>query len=105
CGGGSAPASTGTATGTGSTGGGDAAVPQSCSDIFAQDQLPAYSFDITADQWAALNTDFMSVAAVLAGPPPSTYHPITFHLGSETVTDAQVRLHGQSSWVDTVQQD
>ncbi len=105
--GGSSPAGTGAATGTGSTGGssGDAAVTEGCSDIFAQDQLPAYSFDIAPAQWAALNTDFMNVGAVLAGTPPSTYYPITFHSGSETVTDAQVRLHGQSSWVDTVQQD
>ena len=43
--------------------------------------------------------------AVLAGMPRETYHPVTFHFGSETVADAAVRLKGQSSWVDTVMFD
>ena len=35
----------------------------------------------------------------------ATYHPITFHLNGETVTDAAIKLHGQSSWAQTVMFD
>jgi spore coat protein CotH len=42
---------------------------------------------------------------VLAGTPPQTYYPITFHYGDETVATATVRLRGKSSWVNTVKFD
>jgi hypothetical protein len=95
--------------GDASTGGptvGDAAGTQyTCADLFDQTMLPTYSFEISADNWAKLDADFHDVKDVLAGTPPQTYYPITFHYGSETVTDAAVRLRGKSSWVQTVEFD
>ena len=76
-----------------------------CADIFGHDTLRAYAIDIAPDQWAALTADFMNVQAVLAGTPPDTYRPIVFHYGDETISNAAVRLKGQSSWVDTVTYD
>ncbi len=32
-------------------------------------------------------------------------HPVVFHLGSETVNDATLKLHGQSSWAQTAMLD
>ena len=88
-------------------GGGTPAPPETagCADIFSPDTLRAYAIDIAPEQWAALTADFMNVQAVLAGTPPDTYRPIVFHYGNETVSNAAVRLKGQSSWVDTVSFD
>jgi hypothetical protein len=93
--------------GSGSTAGtdGGTAVTRTCSDLFDQSTLAAYAIDIASDQWAALTADFMNISAVQAGTPPQTYRPITFHYGSETVATAEIHLHGQSSWVQTVQDD
>jgi CotH kinase protein/Putative metal-binding motif len=79
--------------------------PRLCSDLFDQTIVPAYSIDISADDWAKLTADFQDVKDVLAGTPPQTYYPVTFHYGAETVTDAAVRLRGKSSWVNTVLYD
>jgi hypothetical protein len=79
--------------------------PHACSDLFDQTVLPTYSFEISADNWAKLDADFHDVKDVLAGTPPQTYYPITFHYGSETVSNAAVRLRGKSSWVNTVMFD
>ena len=58
-----------------------------------------YSFDISADEWAKMDYEFRNRDALkAAGLDYKTYHPIVFHYGAETVTDAQVRLKGQSSW-------
>ena len=76
-----------------------------CSDLFDQTQLPTFSFEISADNWAKLNADFHDLKDVLAGTPPQTYYPVTFHFGAETVTTAAVRLRGKSSWVNTVMFD
>ena len=35
----------------------------------------------------------------------SVDYPVTFHYGSETVTDAYIHLKGDSSWQETVQYD
>jgi hypothetical protein len=78
-----------------------------CPDIFDQRTLRQYWIDISADEWAKMNVEFMDVVGVLAGNPKS-YHPVVFHFGSpdgETVTDAAMRLKGQSSWVQTIQND
>jgi CotH kinase protein/Putative metal-binding motif len=97
--------------GTGGAGGvadGGASDPRACSDVFDPTQLRQYWIDISPDEWAELNTEFMDIADVENGTPPKTYHPIVFHYGSETgetVTDAAIRLKGQSSWVLTVQND
>ena len=67
--------------------------------------MPSYSIQITADNWAKLDTDFHDIKDVLAGTPPQTYYPIVFQYGSETVSNAAIRLRGKSSWVDTVMFD
>ena len=79
--------------------------PRLCSDLFDQTVVPAYSIEITADNWAKLDADFHDLKDVLAGTPPQTYYPVVFHYGSETVSNAAVRLRGKSSWVDTVMFD
>jgi hypothetical protein len=79
--------------------------PRLCSDLFDQSVVSAYSFEISADNWAKLDADFHDVKDVLAGMPPQTYYPIVFHYGSETVPNAAVRLRGKSSWVNTVMFD
>jgi hypothetical protein len=76
-----------------------------CSDLFDQTILPAYSFEISGDNWAKLNADFQDIKDVLAGTPPQTYYPVVFHYRSETVSNAAVRLRGKSSWVNTVMFD
>jgi hypothetical protein len=79
--------------------------PIQCSDLFDQTMVPALSIDISADNWAKLTADFNDLKDVLAGTPPDTYYPVTFHYGAETVTDAAVKLRGKSSWVSTVLYD
>jgi hypothetical protein len=79
--------------------------PHLCSDLFDQSVLQTYAIDISADNWAKLDADFHDLKDVLAGTPPQTYYPVTFHFGSETVTNAAVRLRGKSSWVNTVMFD
>jgi hypothetical protein len=82
-----------------------AATPFACSDLFDQNALAAYQIEVSDAEWTKLMAEFFDVAAVLAGMPHESYHPITFHYGSETVTNALIRLKGQSSWVDTVSFD
>jgi len=79
--------------------------PRLCSDLFDQTILPTYEIDISADNWAKLDVDFHDLKDVLAGTPPQTEYPIVFKYGSETPSDATVRLRGKSSWVNTVQLD
>ena len=79
--------------------------PRLCSDLFDQSVVPAYSIEITPDNWAKLDADFHDLKDVLAGTPPETYYPVVFHYGSETVSDAAIRLRGKSSWVSTVMFD
>jgi len=84
---------------------GDGGVTIGCSDLFDPSVLRSYSIDISADEWSKLSAEFANIQAVLAGMPMENPHPITFHLGSETVTDAVIRLKGQSSWVQTIMFD
>jgi hypothetical protein len=93
-------AGTGGAPGTGGSGN-----PLACADIFDQASLQTYSFDISADQMAAIDVEFHNVALLESGADFAVYHPITFHLNGETVTDAAIKLHGQSSWNQTVTLD
>ena len=91
----------------GATGGADggASNPLACADLFDQGTLATYDFDISADQMASLDAEFHNLTALNAGLSFATYHPITFHLNNETVTTAQIKLHGQSSWAQTVMLD
>ena len=98
--------STGGADGNGQGGAaGSGGNPLACADLFDQGSLQSYSFDISSDQMAALNAEFHNVTLLESGADFAVYHPITFHLNGETVTDAAIKLHGQSSWDQTVTLD
>jgi hypothetical protein len=92
--------------GTGGTAGGTPPSARGCSDVFDPATLVDYSFDISADEWAKIDYEFRNRDALkAAGVDYKTFHPIVFHYGNETVTDAMVRLKGDSSWVITVRND
>ncbi len=73
--------------------GGDAppvtALPQACSDLYAEDVLPTFELDVSDPVWAALQQDFVLGQQV--------YRPAVFRQGSETVPDAMVKLRGHNS--------
>ncbi len=83
----------------------DGAAPGACADLFDEGTLRTYSVDISDEQWAAMNSEFQNLAALESGASFTAYHPIVFHLGDETVSDAAIKLHGQSSWYQTVTLD
>jgi hypothetical protein len=98
----------GAATGIGSQGrwvsdgGGSSHV---CSDLFDQSQLNTFSIEMSDSEWAKLQDELLNhLDLVLQGVKFQTYHPITLHFGNE-VTDARIRLKGQSSWYQTVTLD
>ena len=91
--------------GSGGAAGSGGGAQGACSDLFDPNVLQTYAVELSADEWAKLDAEFHDVAAVQAGMPRETYHPVTFHFGTETVTNAAIRLKGQSSWVDTVMFD
>jgi hypothetical protein len=76
-----------------------------CADLFDPSTVRTYSIDISADEWAKMVAEFNDITDLAAGISFTTYHPIVFHMGNETVTDAAVKLHGQSSWLQTVMFD
>jgi hypothetical protein len=80
-------------------------VSPACSDLFDEGTLRTYSVDISDAEWAAMNAEFQNLAALESGADFAVYHPIVFHLGSETVSDAAIKLHGASSWYQTVMFD
>jgi hypothetical protein len=99
-------AGTGGDMGTAGTGGGATPVARGCSDLFDPAVLADYAFDISVDEWAKLDYEFRNRDALkAAGIDFKTYHPIVFHSGGETVTDAMVRLKGESSWRNTIRDD
>jgi len=105
---GGAAVAAGGGSGTGGTGGagGGSTSPRGCSDLFDPARLVDYGFDISADEWAKVDYEFRNRATLEAmGQEYNPYHPIVFHYGAETVTDARVRLKGQSSWRHTVRDD
>ena len=90
--------------GTGGTSGVSGAL--GCSDLFDQNTVRTYSIDITPDEWSSIQAEFANVATlVVQGNDFATWHPIVFHMGSETAGDATLKLHGQSSWAQTVMFD
>jgi len=103
---GSQPGDAGATTASdGSAGDGGGGNPLACADLFDQGSLQTYSFEISADQMAALNVEFHNLTALDSGADFAVYHPITFQLNGETVTNAEIKLHGQSSWAQTVMLD
>jgi CotH kinase protein/Putative metal-binding motif len=96
----------GAPTAGGGAGGGVMPTARGCSDLFDPAVLVDYAFDISADEWAKIDYEFRNRDALAAaGVDYKTFHPIVFHHGGETVSDAMVRLKGQSSWRQTVRDD
>jgi len=83
----------------------DAGAALGCADLFDDATLRTYAIDISADEWAAMEREFNDLTALESGANFTVYHPVTFHLGSETATNAAIKLHGQSSWAQTVMFD
>src|SRR4051794_17292250 len=97
----------GGAGGSGGSGGGAAggstggtATTQGCPDLLGQ-ALKTFSVDIAATDWAAIQNEFLTFGTMddvdFVQHKAVTY-PIVFHYGAETVTDATIHLHGDSSW-------
>jgi CotH protein/putative metal-binding protein len=84
---------------------GGAPIGTGCSDLFQQDMVRTYSIDIDPAEWQSLDAEFHNLGALAAGNDFATYHPIVFHLDQETVSNAAIKLHGQSSWMQTVMLD
>jgi hypothetical protein len=100
--GGAAGGSAGAAGGSAGAVGGSLA----CSDLFEPGKVADYQIEMTADDWAKMSYEFFNYAALqAAGQSFKSYHPIVFHYGGETVTNAVIRLKGQSSWRHTVALD
>jgi hypothetical protein len=79
---------------------------QTCSDLFDQNMLRTYSIDITPDEWNSIQAEFHDLATLIAqGNDFATKHPVGFHMGGETAASATLKLHGQSSWAQTVMLD
>ena len=83
----------------------DASVSAACADLFDEGTLATYSVDIAAADWTAMEAEFNDLAALESGADFVVYHPAVFHLGGETVSDAAIKLHGASSWDQTVTLD
>lgn len=81
------------------------ATSPTCSDLFDQSVVRTYAIDITPDVWQSLETEFHDLASLQAGLNFAAYHPVVLHLDQETVADASIKLHGQSSWAQTVMLD
>src|SRR5450631_1582764 len=83
----------------------DGSVPSACADLFDEGTLATYSVDIADADWTAMEAEFQNVTALESGTDFVIYHPIVFHRGSETVSDAAIKLHGASSWYQTATLD
>jgi CotH protein/putative metal-binding protein len=86
--------------GPGSGGAGGALPALPCADLFADDLLVTYEITVAPRDWDALVLDFNNAqqnrAANLNFHP---YHPVLeFRYGNEVVTNAMIRLKGNSSW-------
>jgi hypothetical protein len=98
--GGSGGPTGGTATG------GSAPSASACSDLFDPGMVRTYSIDIDPTEWNSIMAEFNNTTQLLAGGNDFVVrHPVTFHMGSETVSGATLKLHGQSSWAQTVMLD
>ena len=77
-----------------------------CSDLFEQNMVRTYAIDIDPKEWASVMSEFNQVATLTAsGNDFVVRHPVVFHLGSETVSKATLKLHGQSSWAQSATLD
>src|SRR3954464_12663296 len=98
----------GTSGANGGTGvGGAAGAGPPCADLFAP-TLQTFAIDISDADWSAIQTEFQTVgnladSAFVQHVP--TEYPVVLHYGTETVTDAFIRLRGDSSWREAAQTD
>jgi CotH kinase protein/Putative metal-binding motif len=91
--------------GTGGSGSDPGTLASGCPDLFTDGPPQTYSVEISDTEWQAMNDEFHNLAALESGQDFTVYHPIVMHYGSETVSDAAIKLHGQSSWLQTVMFD
>jgi len=92
--------------GSGGTGsGGGSVVAAGCADLFDDGPPRTFSVDISDSEWQAMDAEFHNLAALETGQDFTVYHPIVLHYGDETVSDAAIKPHGQSSWLLTVMFD
>jgi hypothetical protein len=80
-------------------------ISSSCADLFDQTRVRTYAIDIDPAEWQSLEAEFNDLASLATGLPFAAYHPVVFHVDDETVTNAMIKLHGQSSWMQTVMLD
>jgi hypothetical protein len=76
-----------------------------CADVFSEDRVTTYEIQIAPSDWEGLVSDFYNMprndAANLDIHP---YHPLAeFRYGNDVVTDAMIRLKGQSSWRESLE--
>ncbi|HVT07823.1 MAG TPA: CotH kinase family protein, partial [Polyangia bacterium] len=77
-----------------------------CPDLFDEDAVRTYALDIAPDVWNSIQGEFHDLTSLLAsGNDFVVRHPVVLHMGDETVTGATLKLHGQSSWAETVMLD
>jgi hypothetical protein len=80
---------------------GGAVTTDGCPDILGQDTLRTFSVEISNDEWAKITVEFLDTS--LQSVATNIYHPAVFHYGQEVVSDAMIRLKGQSSRVFAAQ--
>ena len=80
-------------------------ISSDCSDLFDQSAVRTYSIDIDPAEWQSMDAEFHNLAALQTGIEFVVYHPVVFHMDGETVANAAIKLHGQSSWLQTVMLD
>jgi len=88
--------------------GGDGGTPLStsgCADLFDQGKVRTYSIEMDPVEWQKMVDEFNNIAPLLTDANWGTYHPAVLHVDGETVSDAAIKLHGQSSWYQTVMFD
>jgi CotH kinase protein len=93
---------------TGAGGGGDIPITGGlpCSDLFDPGMLRTYAIEIDPAELAKVEAELNDVVTLEArGNDFVARHPVVFRMGGETVTDATLKLHGQSSWAQTVKLD
>jgi hypothetical protein len=91
----------------GSGGAGGLAAGPPCPDFLAQ-TVQTFAVDISATDLANMQAEFLSAAQLpdeqFVQYQPA-YYPVVFHYGAETVTDAFIRLKGDSSWREAAEFD
>jgi hypothetical protein len=90
---------------TGNAGTGSSSPNGGCADLFSDDQVTTYEVEIAPADWDAIVMDFYNMAQnSAAGVDIHPYHPLAqFKYGNEVVTNAMIRLKGQSSWREAVE--